>query len=441
MNKNGLYGFFILFFMTICILLSVGMFFTEQPKPRANEILAPKPLLKLPEGGINKNYLQNVTDYVSDHIAFRAELITIHNSILSKVFDTSASKDVILGKQNWLYYKDTEDDYLGKNILSDAEIEIISNNIKMMQQYVEAQGAKFLFFIAPNKNSLYGQYMPKLGAKFSQQSNAEKLMSALQKQNVNYIDFFAVFDEKEEILYHRLDSHWNNKGAALARDTILETLKIEHNIKWYDVAYDIVKNHRGDLYEMLYPVGKELDDNIVFQKEFEFIADNEIHSPDDIQIDTTNETKQHSLLMFRDSFGNALYPFMADSFGHSRFSRKMPYNLTMMEEVNADVVIVEIVERNIANLAKYAPIFPSPVLEVDMTQLQQLDFYDVVVEKSDLEGYSCIKGIVKQQGKVYIQWQNQIYEAFVTTQQQNEQIFTVYVPEGTAMDLQAVFIV
>ena len=113
----------------------------------------------------------------------------------------------------------------------------------------------------------------------------------------------------------------------------------------------------------------------------------------------------------------------------------------MKDEVNADVVIVEIVGRNIGNVAKYAPIFPSPVLEVDMTQLQQIDFYDVVVEKSDLEGYSCIKGIVKQQGKVYIQWQNQIYEAFVTTQQQNEQIFTVYVPEGTAMDLQAVFIV
>ncbi len=33
--------------------------------------------------------------------------------------------------------------------------------------------------------------MPELGAKFSQQSNAEKLMSALQKQNVTYIDFFC----------------------------------------------------------------------------------------------------------------------------------------------------------------------------------------------------------------------------------------------------------
>lgn len=439
MNKNGLYGFFIVFFMTICILLSVGMFFTQQPKPRANEILAPKPLLKLPEGGINKNYLQNVTDYVSDHIAFRAELITVHNSILSKVFDTSASKDVILGKQDWLYYKDTEDNYLGKNVLSDAEIEVIANNIHMMQQYVEAQGAKFLFFIAPNKNSLYGQYMPELGEKFSKQSNAQKLILALQKQNIHYIDFFAVFGAKEEILYHKLDSHWNNKGAALARDTILEALEIEHDVKWYDELYNVVKNHKGDLYEMLYPMGRELDNNVVFQRKFEFKAENEIHAPDDIQIDTINETKQHSLLMFRDSFGNALYPFMADSFGHSRFSRKMPYNLTMMQEVNADVVIVEIVERNISNLAKYAPIFPSPVLQQDMTQLQQIDVSDVTIEQSDLEGYSCVKGNIQQQGKVYIQWQNQIYEAFVTTQQQEGQIFIAYVPEGTKMDLQAVF--
>ena len=427
--------------MTICIFLSVGMFFTEQPKTRANEILTPKPLLKLPEGGINKNYLQNVTDYVSDHSAFRAELITVHNSILSKVFHTSASKDVILGKEGWLYYKDTEDNYFRKNVLSDAEIEIIANNINMMQQYVEAQGAKFLFFIAPNKNSLYGQYMPELGEKFSEQSNAQKLMLALQKQNINYIDFFAVFGEKEEILYHKLDSHWNNKGAALARDTILEALEIEHDVKWYYEPYSIVKNHKGDLYEMLYPMGKELDNNVVFEREFVFEAENEIHSPDDIQIDTINETKQHSLLMFRDSFGNALYPFMADSFGHSRFSRKVPYNLTVMQQVNADVVIVEIVERNISNLAKYAPIFPSPVSQQYITQLQQIDVSDVVVEQSDLEGYSCVKGTIHKKGKVYIQWQNQIYEAFVTTQEQTGQVFTAYVPEGIKTDLQAVFII
>ncbi len=48
----------------------------------------------------------------------------------------------------------------------------------------------------------------------------------------------------------------------------------------------------------------------------------------------------------------------------------MPYNLTMMEEVNADVVIVEIVERNIANLAKYALFSIACIRSADMTQLQ-----------------------------------------------------------------------
>ena len=33
---------------------------------------------------------------------------------------------VILGKQNWLFYKQTENDYIGKNILCDNDIESIA---------------------------------------------------------------------------------------------------------------------------------------------------------------------------------------------------------------------------------------------------------------------------------------------------------------------------
>lgn len=355
MNKK-IYLFFIFFFMAICMLFSVGMFFIEQPKPRANEILSPKPLLTFPDGSINTHYLEDVTNYVGDHSAFRADLITLHHKILATVFKTSASEDVILGKEGWLFYQDTKSDYVGKNVLSDSEIQTIAHNIKMMQNYVEEQGAQFLFFIAPNKNSLYGQYMPELEI-LSKESNAQKLMAAMQEEEIHFIDFYDIFQSEEEILYHKLDSHWNNKGAALARDVILQTLEISDELQWYLSPYHTEKNHKGDLYEMLYPTGKELDDNVIFEIPFQFVPDREIHGPDDIQIDTTREQKEHSLLMFRDSFGNALYPFLADSFGHSRFSRKMPYPLTMMQEVNADIVIVEIVERNIPNLAKNEFIF------------------------------------------------------------------------------------
>lgn len=433
MKKNNLYLFFIVFFMAVCVLLSGGSFFLES-KPRANEILSPKPLLKTVEGNLNQNYLKELTDYTGDHFALRPELITMHNHILSNVFHTSLSDDVILGKQGWLFYKRTEDNYYGRNLISDEDINNIAHTIKMMQQYVESQNAQFLFFIAPNKNSLYGQYMPHQ-QKLSEQSNAKKLLEALKNENVNTIDFFELFGQQQQILYHKLDSHWNNKGAALASDTILKELNVFYE-SWYDMEYDIQQSHKGDLYEMLYPSGKKLDEQIIFHKQFNFVPDNEIHAPDDIQIDTTNTQKEHSLLMFRDSFGNALYPFLADNFGHSRFSRKVPYPLTMMEEVNADVVIVEIVERNIGNLAQYAPIFPSPLVEwTETEQLQQIEAANVTIENSGLEGYSCIKGEINQKGKIYIQWQNAIYEAVPTVES-----FTAYVPEGIEQDLQAIFV-
>ena len=442
MNKNRFYLFFILFFITICLSFSLGMFFVEQPKPRANEILTPKPIAVLTDGSVNKDYLKDITDYTADHFAFRTDLITIHNAILSKVFHTSASDDVILGKQNWLFYKQTENDYIGKNLLSDNDIESIAHTLKMIQQYAESQNVQFLFVIAPNKNSLYGEYMPDSMHPIRNKSNAQRIMTALQKQNVNYIDLFHIFRQKDEVLYYQLDSHWNNKGAALAYDSIMNVLGIYHDTNWYDSDYTIQKNHKGDLYEMLYPKGKQLENDVVFEKQFDFQPDNEIHAADDIQIDTSNLQKQHSLLLFRDSFGNNLYPFFADSFGHCRFSRKMPYPLTMMKEVSADVLILEIVERNLSHLLQYAPVLQSPVVVWNTTEAIPINCdIDVEITESDLKGYCCIKGSVNQYGNVYIQWQNEYYEAFpVGNSQQGRQAFTAYVPEGTEQHLKAIFV-
>ena len=59
--------------------------------------------------------------------------------------------------------------------------------------------------------------------------------------------------------------------------------------------------------------------------------------------------------MFRDSFGNALYPFMAEDFREATITRQMPYPLAQVQA--GDTVVVEIVERNLANLLKYPPDF------------------------------------------------------------------------------------
>ena len=67
------------------------------------------------------------------------------------------------------------------------------------------------------------------------------------------------------------------------------------------------------------------------------------------------------LLAYRDSFGNLLYPYLADSSASARFSRSTMYDLTL----EADRVLVELVERNLKYLVTYGAIMPA--IEADLT--------------------------------------------------------------------------
>ena len=188
--------------------------------------------------------------------------------------------------------------------------------------------------------------------------------------------------------YHRLDSHWNNMGAAVAAEALASKLNISI-YPWTQESYSIVKNHKGDLYEMLYPAGKRLDENIEFHRKFSFrylfrtetdpvipsseekteaeINGTDYYSEnrppeDNIKIETVSGEDTGNLLMFRDSFGNALYPFMADTFSYSAFSRLIPYRMDWLDEGEFDYIVVEIVERNLKNLASKAPVMPAPII-------------------------------------------------------------------------------
>lgn len=65
--------------------------------------------------------------------------------------------------------------------------------------------------------------------------------------------------------------------------------------------------------------------------------------------------------MFRDPFGNTLYLFMADSFGHALLSRSMPWQMSLLEGTGPDTVVIELVERNLDYLSDRPTIFPAPM--------------------------------------------------------------------------------
>ncbi len=72
---------------------------------------------------------------------------------------------------------------------------------------------------------------------------------------------------------------------------------------------------------------------------------------DDLKIQTTCENGNgKSVLVYRDSFGRAMIPYMGETFSQCMFNRSTPYDLSLVEEIECDYVLIEIVERNIVDL-------------------------------------------------------------------------------------------
>lgn len=434
--KKGKLIYCILFF-TICLCPSLGMLVTKQETSSENRQLSEFPSPKTEEGKINVEWLSQAGDYFQEHFAFRNELVTGNALLHGRLLETSTADSVIQGKNGWLYYKDSLDDYLGQDLLSDRSLFNIAHMLSMTQQALEEKGVNFLFTIAPNKNSLYGDNMPYYDKlKVSGQTNRENLEDWLKTEKVAYADLYQALMEEDEVLYHARDSHWNNKGAALAADVLMDALGKDHD-SYEGESYTVRRDYTGDLDTMLYPLASTADDEIYYDKETTYATVEEIQSNFDPRITTVNPVKEGSLVMYRDSFGNALLPYMADAYANAYFSRGIPYQLMDVETHSADTVIIERAERFLSEMSQFPPVLTAK--EISLTEDQELQGSDGAVDvKIKPQGMTAqlsgrIKeGLLDTDSRIYLKVNGSVYEAFPMDVKVEENLddngFCLYLP-------------
>ncbi len=434
--KKGKLIYCILFF-AICLCPSLGMLVTKQETSSENRQLSEFPSPKTEEGKINVEWLSQAGDYFQEHFAFRNELVTGNALLHGRLLETSTADGVIQGKNGWLYYKDSLDDYLGQDLLSDRSLFNIAHMLSMTQQALEEKGVNFLFTIAPNKNSLYGDNMPYYDKlKVSDQTNRENLESWLTTEKVAYADLYQALMEEDEVLYHARDSHWNNKGAALAADVLMDALGKDHD-SYEGESYTVRRDYTGDLDTMLYPLASTADDEIYYDKETTYATVEEIQSNFDPRITTVNPVKEGSLVMYRDSFGNALLPYMADAYANAYFSRGIPYQLMDVETHSADTVIIERAERFLPEMSQFPPVLTAK--EISLTENEELQGSDGAVDvKIKPQGMTAqlsgrIKeGLLDTDSRIYLKVNGSVYEAFPMDVKVEENLddngFCLYLP-------------
>lgn len=437
MKKNLPYAAFAALILLLCLIPSLGMLLPgREDAAGGNQALSRAPSLRDPEGNWNPKYLSQVQDYVGDNFYLRQEMITAWSALNAKALENSITEDVVLGEDGWLYFADTLPDYAGLDPMTDREIFSAARNLGLISEYCESQGARFLFTVAPNKNSLYWSNMPDLTLPAARKPHdAKRLAEELAGQGVNYLDCFALFRGQEETLYFKTDSHWNGKGAALAADAVNDALG--RSSGYFAGPFSQEEVHKGDLYDMLYPAGEGLETDQVYGGELTVEYDVPIRSAENLTI-MTHGGGEGSLLMFRDSFGNNLYPYLADSFDASLFSRSMPYRLDLVSQREADCVVAELVERNIRYLIQNVPVMPAPSRGTEKPEGFTVYGSGVnfkVEPSEDLPGYALVTGPAVLEGReipmanspaLVLASDGNYYEAFLL---ENGAV-GLYLPEG-----------
>ena len=424
---------FISIFIVLCLIPSVGMLIFGEAQPAANEVLTGRPSVTTRSGELNLSFLSDVSDYIADRFAFRQELATAWAGVNAKLLGTSVEEQVILGSDGWLYFSDTLPDYMGQG-MSDTELRYLANDLALMQEYIVSQGKHFIFTIAPNKNSIYSEHMPEYIENRHSESNAARVGAYLDAAGVNYLDLLDILGN-EENLYYKTDTHWNSRGAALAADGLLNML--DRGGDYSTASFAVSEEHRGDLYEMLYPAGRATETVTVYGGEFSYVCESDPNGGNAITIKTSCDGGSGGLMCWRDSFGIALYPYLAQSFVAATFSRSADYNLTLAD--SADTVIIELVERNLSNILSREPTFPAPVRELSATANVGTIAVDYDEAKSGvMSGYVRVSGelgadMLDPGGHVYIAAGDTAYEAYVCVSSGSDSLrFFAWIPAGNA---------
>ena len=358
---------FITLCMVLCLIPSVGMLFFPTTQTTENRAMAPAPKLTAEDGSLNKSFFADFESYFTEHMALRNPLVFADAKIQTTLFQESNVSGVIDGTDGWLYYSSTLSDYQGTDVLSDRALHNLSNNFSIVQDYLRERNIDFVLTIAPNKNTLYGENMPYYKSLIVNSDHSAKLLSSyLAQQEVAYLDLFNLFEQQDEVLYLKQDSHWNRKGAFLVYDAIMDMLALPHE-DYADNPPELLRDDNGDLSKMLYSFYGKPEENYSYDVSDTYHYANEVDSVEDGWIITENPDGTGTLLMFRDSFANTLIPFFSAEFETAYYAKGEPNAMERyVESYDPDCVVIQKVERNITNYLENPPILTPPEGELPL---------------------------------------------------------------------------
>jgi alginate O-acetyltransferase complex protein AlgJ len=270
----------------------------------------------------------------------------------------------LIEKNGWLELNSTKnlDDFQNITRTPPHVLVNIQQKLNALNEQLKKRNIVLIVVIAPNKATIYPENVPVEIKKIGEKSRLDSFLDLVKKNNSQMlIDLRpALMDGKKyQQIYYKTDTHWNLLGAYIAYREIMNKLSITFtDLKPFAMTDFLIKEKKPEILDLSTTLKTNLlvESKIIFKPNFTTDAYIQ-HFPDDVNSSLSmswvnNEDQNKTLLMYHDSFGVPLQSLFQYHFEQATYIQLDANLITIpwIERYHPDVVIIEIVERNLDNL-------------------------------------------------------------------------------------------
>ncbi|MCE9605381.1 MAG: hypothetical protein K8U03_10825 [Planctomycetia bacterium] len=321
--------------------------------------------------------------WYDDHVGFRRPLIRLYNvakyfgltTETGHTFRESAQNPVIVGSDGWLFFGSAgKRDFRRIDPFPPESLKVWRNYLTKRRDWFAARKIGHAFFIAPNKQTIYPEYMPRAMTRADRPSRFDQLLAEVsQEPSLHLLDLRKALTDGRDLYptYHHTDTHWNEYGAYLGYRFLMSHLNRHMPaapalpLESFDIEAKRVVSRR-DLVRMMNAAIDIEDTLVTLTPRTPRCATWEMGVPSDdfgsFRKSTNYNVPSGRLVVFHDSFIKALRPFLSENFREVYYFWQYTHGYEHIETIRPDFVLDEMVERHLLNdLPKNPPYVDAPV--------------------------------------------------------------------------------
>lgn len=291
-------------------------------------------------------------------------LITAVNDFKFQVLKDEVFNGLITAKDDWLLFtaEFSLKDYENSVPFTNEELEIINSRFINLCDYVLIHNMKLILMFAPNKNTIYPEYVPKEIFKVNDYSRLDQVVSLLQeKENCSIIDLRPTLlkAKSSNQVYFSTDTHWNHIGGFYVYQELARVLQTDFpsvqvrtmndfDLVPFDYAGDLTLNNFGHFslkehVTVLSPKFPLAYTSLNFGSSEGFLS-----GLNQTQISYSKNNSLPKAVLYHDSFFNLVNPFLMENFSEAYYFWSFGYDLNFLDYKHPDYLIIEITERFLA---------------------------------------------------------------------------------------------